>query len=175
MRHPLGAFLEGGLKFTDHILQVPEYNNNKCLTQQIKFYDSLKGKKLPEMRFRMTIPIIDKEKKKRWYCQQYKVILQDHDNFPLGFYGFVTRISVAGEEKISRQIEVLNEEKNEWEVSGSLEFYTNIDENKLLSKREIEILKWISEGLSSEEIASRLYISLHTVRMELSINYFDHK
>jgi LuxR family maltose regulon positive regulatory protein len=34
-----------------------------------------------------------------------------------------------------------------------------------LSEREIEVLQHIAEGLSNQEIASRLYLSLHTVKV----------
>jgi LuxR family maltose regulon positive regulatory protein len=34
-----------------------------------------------------------------------------------------------------------------------------------LSKREIEVLQLISEGLTNQEIATRLYLSLHTVKV----------
>lgn len=164
MGHPINAILEGGIKFINHHQVVPEYINVSCVGVQISLYNSFKGKRLPEMRCKSVIPIIDKMKKKRFYCQEYKIIQHNNEVYPLGFYGFVTKVPVTGEEKITQQIELLNSEKNEWEVSSRLEFYLNIDENKLLSKREIEILKWISEGLSSEQIAAKLYISMHTVK-----------
>jgi LuxR family maltose regulon positive regulatory protein len=34
-----------------------------------------------------------------------------------------------------------------------------------LSERELEVLQHIAEGLSNQEIASRLYLSLHTVKV----------
>ena len=34
-----------------------------------------------------------------------------------------------------------------------------------LSKREIEVLQLIAEGLTNQEIATRLYLSLHTVKV----------
>ena len=33
-----------------------------------------------------------------------------------------------------------------------------------LSKRELEVLKLIAEGLSNQEIGSRLYLSLNTIK-----------
>jgi len=33
----------------------------------------------------------------------------------------------------------------------------------LLTRRELEILKWIMDGLASKQIAERLHISIHTV------------
>nr|WP_255484555.1 helix-turn-helix transcriptional regulator [Pedobacter sp. AK017] len=37
------------------------------------------------------------------------------------------------------------------------------EEDKLLSKREKEVLLWMAEGLSSKLIADKLFISEHTV------------
>ncbi len=41
-------------------------------------------------------------------------------------------------------------------------FFAN-EEDKLLTKREIEVLRWMSEGLSIKQIADRLFVSEHTV------------
>ena len=35
----------------------------------------------------------------------------------------------------------------------------------LLSEREIEVLQLIAEGLTNQEVANRLYLSLHTVKV----------
>lgn len=34
----------------------------------------------------------------------------------------------------------------------------------VLSKREVEVLQLISEGCSNQEIATRLFLSLHTIK-----------
>ncbi|UTA67396.1 response regulator transcription factor [Emticicia sp. 21SJ11W-3] len=162
--HSAESIMEGGLMFTAHMMRVPDYIDKKCMMEQAKLYNNLNEKKLSDLRFKSIFPILDKQKKKRFYYQQYKLILQGYEEIPIGFYGFLSKVPLAGEEKIIQQIEVLNTEKNEWEDCSSLEFYLNVDENKLLSKREIEILKWISEGLNSVEIAAKLYISVHTVK-----------
>lgn len=162
--HPVEELLEGGLMLTAHLMQVPEYIDKKCMMEQMKLYQNLNGKNISEIRFKSIFPILDKEKKKRFYFQQYKLIQQSSDGSIIGFYGFLSKVPVKSEEKISQQIEVLDNEKKIWETFSNLEFYLNIDENKLLSKRETEILKWISEGLNSEEIASKLFISVHTVK-----------
>lgn len=162
--HPLEELLEGGLMLTAHLNQVPEYIDKRCMMEQMKLYQNLNGKKISEIRFKSIFPMLDKEKKKRFYFQQYKLIQQSSDESILGCYGFLTKVPFTSEEKISQQIEVLDNEKKIWETFSNLEFYLNIDENKLLSKRETEILKWISEGLNSEEIAAKLYISVHTVK-----------
>lgn len=40
--------------------------------------------------------------------------------------------------------------------------------NNLLSEREVEILKLVAEGLSNKEVASRLFISVNTVKVHLA-------
>ncbi|HTM66937.1 MAG TPA: LuxR C-terminal-related transcriptional regulator, partial [Flavipsychrobacter sp.] len=43
------------------------------------------------------------------------------------------------------------------------QFYFPEEKDSLLTKREIEILRWICAGLNSREIAERLFISVNTV------------
>ncbi|MFD2522754.1 response regulator transcription factor [Emticicia soli] len=162
--HPLEAIQEGGMNFIAYYLQVPKLIDNKCMEEQFKLYSNLKDKPLADIRFKMNAPITDGERKTRYFSQHIKFILKSNDGHPLGFYGYCTKVPIAEEKKVTQHIEFLNKENNEWQVYSSLEFYLEVDENKLLSKREIEILKWISEGLSSEAIATKLYISVHTVR-----------
>lgn len=43
----------------------------------------------------------------------------------------------------------------------------NIDDEQKLSKREIEVLQTLAKGLSNQEIATELFISVNTVRVHL--------
>ncbi len=45
-------------------------------------------------------------------------------------------------------------------------------EARKISKRELEVLQLMSEGLSNQEIASRLFVSLHTIKTHSS-NLFE--
>lgn len=53
-------------------------------------------------------------------------------------------------------------------VMGDEKYFDQFDEegpsSEILGKREIEIIGLISEGLTSEQIGERLYISVHTVK-----------
>ena len=75
--------------------------------------------------------------------------------------------------KLSKpKIETVVVEKEVYVRNGS--FALNETElNKLnVSKRELEVLQLMSEGLSNNEIADRLYVSLSTVKTH-SRNLFD--
>jgi two-component system, NarL family, response regulator LiaR len=59
-------------------------------------------------------------------------------------------------------------------VSKPVDFVLNEKElNKLnLSKRELEVLQLMAEGLSNQEIAARLYLSLNTIKTH-SLRLFE--
>lgn len=50
--------------------------------------------------------------------------------------------------KFIQQIEQLDQETGDWQLLLSKEYYPHVDKDKLLSKREIEILKWIVEAIA---------------------------
>ena len=57
--------------------------------------------------------------------------------------------------------------------SGSLEAPRQLDESiKALTKREMEILRLVAEGLTNEEIGKKIFISEKTVKTHLT-NIFD--
>ncbi|WP_187293430.1 response regulator transcription factor [Dyadobacter fermentans] len=58
---------------------------------------------------------------------------------------------------------MLNPKTGTWEVSSYRQSYPGIDDDQLLNKREIDILRHIADGLGSILIADKLSISHHTV------------
>lgn len=48
-------------------------------------------------------------------------------------------------------------------LTGDCEALTDTSDNKILSRREVEVLTLIERGLTSKEIADKLCISIHTV------------
>ena len=101
------------------------------------------------------------------YCTilQRVSYLLSPDNKPIGAIGHIADVTMVdnGEKMIHRIERINNEEsKKSKEIIYQKYFYHDA-EKKVISKREIEILKWISDGLSSKEIAVRLHISANTV------------
>ena len=86
----------------------------------------------------------------------------------LGAMGYVTKNS-SKEEMVTAIIEVNNGKKYICEevkaILAEQEMDENSDELNNLSRREIDIIKLIKEGLSSKEIALQLDISLKTVEV----------
>jgi DNA-binding CsgD family transcriptional regulator len=76
----------------------------------------------------------------------------------------VTTVVVEKEVYIAREVY----------VTPSVDFVLNEAEvNKLgISKRELEVLQLMAEGLSNQEIAGRLFVSLHTIKTHSS-NLFE--
>lgn len=89
-----------------------------------------------------------------------------------GASGYILKTSSASEIAEAVRRTYLGEEIIEEEVSRKLsEKSKRVDQRKLyedLTKREIEVLALITEGLTNQEIADRLFITIKTVKTHVS-------
>jgi DNA-binding CsgD family transcriptional regulator len=84
---------------------------------------------------------------------------------PIGAYGYAENITaIADLRKMTQKIELNNIANHELvrDVLFQQEYFL-YEEDTVLSKRELEILRYISDGLTSKEIAGKLSISEYTV------------
>jgi DNA-binding CsgD family transcriptional regulator len=72
--------------------------------------------------------------------------------------------SLRYEKKIVHTIEECADETDFYHKKLLLRnYYFPEEPDGLLSKREVEVLKWICDGLSSKQIAGKMFLSIHTV------------
>lgn len=109
-----------------------------------------------------------------WFKYRF-LIIQNQTELYIGIIAvFFTLVGIWASKKLSKpQVKTVIVEK-EIVVQKNLNFNLNqaeLDARKI-SKRELEVLQLMSEGLSNQEIASRLFVSLHTIKTHTS-NLFE--
>ena len=109
-----------------------------------------------------------------WFKYRF-LIIKNQTELYIGIIAvFFTFVGIWASKKLSKpQVKTVIVEK-EIVVQKNLNFNLNqaeLDARKI-SKRELEVLQLMSEGLSNQEIASRLFVSLHTIKTHSS-NLFE--
>ncbi|MBX2917242.1 MAG: helix-turn-helix transcriptional regulator [Cyclobacteriaceae bacterium] len=96
----------------------------------------------------------------RTILQKMTIIQSAADGVPLYLLFSATDIThYSNKNKIIHTIQNL---ENPESLVYKKVYFLN-EEDAILSAREIEILKWVSEGLSSKQIADKLFLSIHTI------------
>lgn len=97
----------------------------------------------------------------RTILQKFVMVHSAPDGTPLLMLASLTDIThFKNDTKIIHTIEHMNAPEPELLYK---KVYFLGEEASILSKRETEILKWIAEGLSSKQIADKLFLSIHTI------------
>lgn len=162
--HRVDAFFEGGLEFMFDRIVMPQQVHRSMMEQQIAFFERHGDAPVDAIRFKLHYPIMGSNKKIRMLYQQHRIIHRQENGMPIGYQGFCASLPQQQEwARIYQQIELRNPVTGAWEVSSYREYYPGIDDDELLSKREVEILRYISDGLNSRLIADKLSLSQHTV------------
>ncbi len=95
--------------------------------------------------------------------QRNAFIQSDENGQPLLSLGVVTNVNhFKTENPVIQLIEKVDPLTGNVEVVQKSSYYLR-EEDKIFSKREKEILPWLAEGLTSKQIADKLFISEHTV------------
>ena len=95
--------------------------------------------------------------------QRNSFIQSDEKGNPLLSMGVVTNINhYKTENPVIQLVEKVNSLTGMADLIAKNTYYLR-EEDKVFSKREREVLLWIADGLTSRQIADKLFISQHTV------------
>lgn len=127
----------------------------------------LRSYQAPEQKnFYISLNYRLKDRKGNEYViKQRSTIITTPEGVPITAIGLAENITgLLPDSRIIHRIEELDK-KNEFATSMVIynRIYFPNEEDALLTKREIEVLKWLCEGLSSKQIANRLNVSVYTV------------
>lgn len=110
----------------------------------------------------------------RW--AEYKLlIIHSQTEIYMGVIALIfTSLGIWASQKLSKpKVKTVVIEKEVF-VQKNLDFSINKNEleKRKISKRELEVLELMAEGLSNQEIAARLFVSLNTIKTHSS-NVFE--
>lgn len=163
--HPREAFLEGGLEFMlqhYHTKDLSIYSD-QIFPNRLDFLAHQAEQTINQVRF--THNYRYQMSNGQWHnlLQHVSFIPSKADGKPVAIFGVVFDITNYRESgKVIHQIEECDA-CGLWTPILIKQFYPDVADEELLSKREIEILKWVQEGNTSQMIADKLFISYHTV------------
>jgi DNA-binding CsgD family transcriptional regulator len=160
-------FLENGLdsyreKINSNYFEVL---NNKVLPANLAFLTSFKHSNNNDFIFSWNYEFTTKDGKQINIMQRCSYILDPKTNLPIGAFGFANDVTnFCQDHSIIQTIEEV-EGKNGGRTFKTIfkKVHYVIEEHSQLTKREIEVAKWICEGLSSKQIANKLNISINTI------------
>lgn len=117
---------------------------------------------IKKYRFTASFQLVKKDKSPSWFMQQLTVIETDEQGFPLLTLMFMSDITHI---KKDSDVDFVIAKKDHDGVYQNeyAAIYPSPKQNLIFTKRELELLQLLAKGLSSAQIAERLFISENTV------------
>lgn len=164
--HPISRIMDGGLDFAWSIFNQVDLKiySEHIITSNLKFLAGIPVQNHQNYVFSCNYRLKNKKGEFKQVLQQSVFIKSTHTGVPLATIGFISDISTfKSDTRIFHTVEPLYNDSVKEDRYLINNFYFPNEEDSLLSKREVEVLKWICEGLKSIEIAHKLKISIFTV------------
>lgn len=164
MGHPREAFLEGGLDFMYHHYHDFELMRKSIFPDEVNFLKANPTIEPENMRITKSYRFRRDTGEYSHILQQATLIHAPGQPVPVAVFGFTSDITDFAEKgKLIHKIEQYSPASGKWQIEHSKEYYPDVEPHQILSKREIEILKWVADGYGSKQIADRLCVSFNTV------------
>lgn len=161
-------FMQGGLDLVINNYRQDDLKlyNEKIFPDRLKILQQIPVEEHSKYVFSYNYQFKNKNGDYNTLLQRNSFIKSDEQGKPLLSFGVVLNIThFRPYAPVIQTVEKTGGENN-YAISPvpfSKKIYSLQDEDELFSPREKEILLWMTEGLTSSEIAKKLFISEHTV------------
>jgi DNA-binding CsgD family transcriptional regulator len=160
--------LDGGLEFGLSIWHPDDLKifSKRIMVDNLQFIRSIPAERQAEYLFTCNYRVKTRNGGYKNILQQSAFIRSSDAGIPLATMGFLTDVSrIAGNTRMTHAIEHIGRPDRSGKPHGIVfeRSYFLHERDALLTRREVEVLKWICEGLNSRQIAARLHLSVNTV------------
>lgn len=159
-------FLEGGMNFTMSTMD-PEHLeiHSRYIYRDvfIKMREEKPKTSLGNLQFTTTFKVRKADGEFLWVMQQFKVIETDEAGDPFLTLVFMHDISNIKKDELVDFLIASKETSNSGFRTIYAACYSGSNKASVFSKRELQVLYYLSKGLSSKKIAEELNLSSHTV------------
>lgn len=160
-------FMDGGIDLVFDNYEKKHFRlfNEEIFPDRLKILSRIDPSEHPNYIFSYNFQYRSKKGEMINVLQRNCFVKSDANGNPLMSFGVITNVNhyLAGNPVI-QVVEKIGEDGilDEANVIFKRSYYLN-GEEQLFTRRERELLRWMSEGLSSKQIADKLFISEHTV------------
>jgi DNA-binding CsgD family transcriptional regulator len=158
-------FLNDGLTFTTSLMDKDYWNvyNHKIFPAIAQILKAHPSHETSNLRFSYNLRLQSANRQWINLLQNSRYITSQTTGLPLYCLGMITDITDLKADKLMNfKVEWINQQTGQIKPLEQKVFYVKEDD-KLLSKKEKIILKYIAEGFSSKMIAAKLNISEYTI------------
>ncbi|WP_040397136.1 helix-turn-helix transcriptional regulator [Cesiribacter andamanensis] len=159
------AFHKGGTSFMLKLLH-PDDNrlfNTQVFADMLAFLAGLSPREQVHYRFSLNYRLRHPDGDYGCVQQQSVFLHSDAQGRPLSNFGTLTDITAfRADARMILTIEKILADRRAQEVHSHT--YYPAQAEGCLTKKELEVLKWMLEGLNSRQIADKMFTSFHTVK-----------
>jgi DNA-binding CsgD family transcriptional regulator len=160
-------FLNGGLEITFDNYENNHFRlfNEEIFPDRLKILRKIPPSEHPNYIFTYNLRYRSRKGSYINLLQRNCFVKSDEQGNPLLSFGVISNINYfKSDNPVIQVVEKINPEGffDDTNTISKKSYFLN-KEDSLFTRREKELLKWIAEGLTSKEIADKLFISEHTV------------
>lgn len=157
--------IEGGLNFTHEFFHPADWSiiTEDCFYQVFEVVKKIPASQRDKIRFSYNWRMKRSDSTYGHFLQQFCIVSDEGDGKPILSVGAVSDIThLKNDNRIVFSADVFDPDLG---FQGfKKEFWPEDAEKHILSKREIEVVRLLAEGLKLDQIADKLFISPFTVR-----------